>query len=398
MPQVAQRTFQFKEAPKPNGQCKFYIYGYPKGKREVHWFRTETEAKAEMKRLNDQIYAFGVNATVSGVEIRTIRECAAMLEPYGKSVYDAVHHYISYLKEKAKSISISLMSEKVRAEFRRQAGSVINGRHEISKGHTQNMMQALNGLVAEFGERNANEVSCNQLKMCIAEEDWSIKTKNNRLGYWRLAFETAKDLEIIAANPMADLKKFKNSAGKEIVILTPEQTADLLNVADPLALPSLVIGAFAGVRRSERLQMDWSMIDLEKARITLPPTITKTREGRRIEMMPNLIEWLRPLAHEGNLVEVSEDKHDKLIRDAKQATALVNGEDDFQNALRRSFITYFRELTGSDDRTIRAAGHSHKTDKEYCSIRVEKEQAERYFAIRPKPTSPTNIIQMTVAA
>jgi integrase len=133
---------------------------------------------------------------------------------------------------------------------------------------------------------SVNDVSVNQLKMQVAEEDWSIKTKNNALGYWRLAFETAKDLEIIDVNPMSDLKKFAKSAGKEIVLLTSDQTSALLNAADPMVLPSLLIGAFAGVRRSERLQMDWSMINLQKARITLPPTITKTREGRRIEMMP----------------------------------------------------------------------------------------------------------------
>ncbi len=396
MPQVAQKTFEFKEAPKANGKCKFYIYGYPKGKREVYWFRSKEEAKKEMNTRNDQICAFGVNNTVSGDEIRTIRECVALLESEpstrGKTIYDAVHQYIADCKAKAKSISVVRMCEKVRAEFRRQAGSMTEGRHEISKGHNQNMMQALNDLVAEFGERNVNEVTCNQLKMRVAEEDWSIKTKNNRLGYWRLAFQTAKDLEIIAVNPMADLKKFKDSVAKEIVILTPERTSALLNAADSLVLPSLIIGAFAGCRRSERLQMDWSMIDLDKARITLPPTITKTREGRRIEMLPNLIEWLRPFAEKsGKLIEVSEDTHDKLVRKAKLATGLVNGDDDFQNALRRSFITYFREFTGSDDRTIRAAGHSHKTDKQYCSIHVEKEDALRYWNILPT-NQPANVV------
>ena len=50
MPQVAHKTFQFKEAPIPNGRCKFCIYGYPNGELEKLWFRTEKEAKEEMKR------------------------------------------------------------------------------------------------------------------------------------------------------------------------------------------------------------------------------------------------------------------------------------------------------------------------------------------------------------
>jgi hypothetical protein len=111
-----------------------------------------------------------------------------------------------------------------------------------------------------------------------------------------------------------------------------------------------------------------------------------------------LIEWLRPFAEKsGKLIELSEDTHDKLVRKAKLATGLVNGDDNFQNALRRSFITYFREFTGSDDRTIRSAGHTHKTDKEYCSIHVEKEDAERYWAIQP-PGAPVNVVPLTAAA
>jgi integrase len=381
MPQIAQKTFEFKEAPKPNGQCKFYIYGYPKGRREVYWFRTAKEAKAEMKIKNDQICIFGVNNTVSGDEIRTIRECVAMLSEFpGATVYDAVHHYIAHRRAQSKAVSVAQMGEKVLAEYRRQ---LTQG--EISPGHAQNIQGALKGLIREFGERDASKISCNQLRMDVAEEDWSIHTKNNRLKDWHLAFEVAKDLEVLPVNPVAGLKGFKDTkAKKDIVILTPEHVIALLKGADPLVLPSLVIGAFAGVRRSERLQMDWSMIDLGKARITIPASISKTRSERRIEMMPNLVEWLRPLAKDGKVIDVSEDKHDNLVREAKKATGLVNGEDDFQNALRHSFVTYFYCFTGSLERSLDAAGHDYKTHKRYYrSDKVEKVEAERYWAIKP---------------
>jgi integrase len=108
----------------------------------------------------------------------------------------------------------------------------------------------------------------------------------------------------LAVNPVSGLKGFKDTdAKKDIVILTPGEVMALFKAADPLVLPSFVIGAFAGVRRSERLQMDWSMIDLGKARITIPARISKTRQERRIEMMPNLIEWLRPFVKDGKVIE-----------------------------------------------------------------------------------------------
>jgi hypothetical protein len=68
----------------------------------------------------------------------------------------------------------------------------------------------------------------------------------------------------------------------------------------------------------------------------------------------------------------------------KVATGLVNGEDDFQNALRHSFVTYFYCFTGSLERSLDAAGHDFKTHKKnYRSDKVEKEEAIKYWEIKP---------------
>jgi len=120
MPQVASKTFEFKEAPKPNGKCKFYIYGYPKGKREVVWFRTEKDAKKEMKLRNDQITAFGVNAMVTGEEARILNDNVAMLAEIGessRSIYTAVDEYIARRKTQGKSITVEQLCNRVVAYY-----------------------------------------------------------------------------------------------------------------------------------------------------------------------------------------------------------------------------------------------------------------------------------------
>jgi len=120
MPQVASKTFEFKEAPRPNGRCKFYIYGYPKGKREVVWFRTEKDAKKEMKLRNDQITAFGVNAMVTGEEARILNDNVARLAEIGesrRSIYTAVDEYIARRKAQGKSITVEELCNRVVAYY-----------------------------------------------------------------------------------------------------------------------------------------------------------------------------------------------------------------------------------------------------------------------------------------
>jgi integrase len=384
--------FQVKHSVSGNGPCHWcVILRRPGGKKIRYWFRTKEKAEAKCRERNLELSAMGTDAmTLSASLADTARKGEGKLQSFGWSLQQAVDFTVDHLTRLSQSISVALMGEKVRAEFARQFE-----KGEISKGHAKNVKQSLNGLIREFGERNVCEITCNQLRMDVGEEDWTIHTKNNRLKDWHLAFETAKDMEIVPVNPVAGLKGFKDTAAKkDIVILTPEEVTALLKAADPLVLPSLLIGAFAGCRRSERLQMDWSMIDLTlpgstasapgKARIKIPASISKTRRERRIEMMPNLVEWLRPLVKDGKLIEVNEDKHDKLVRDAKVATGLVNGEDDFQNALRHSFVTYFYCFTGSLERSLDAAGHDFKTHKKnYRSDKVEKEEAVKYWEIKP---------------
>ena len=70
--------------------------------------------------------------------------------------------------------------------------------------------------------------------------------------------------------------------------------AKLLAVADPEIIPYFALGAFAGIRSEERRKMDWSMIDLNKKRITIPLNVATIGEEGRIPIYDNLLERLTP--------------------------------------------------------------------------------------------------------
>jgi integrase len=69
-----------------------------------------------------------------------------------------------------------------------------------------------------------------------------------------------------------------------------------LAAAPPKLIPPLVIGAFAGLRASEVLRLDWQDVDLVRGLIHVASHKTKTARRRLVTIEPNLAAWLAPFA------------------------------------------------------------------------------------------------------
>jgi integrase len=162
-------------------------------------------------------------------------------------------------------------------------------------------------------------------------------------------------------------------------ILTVEQTARLLETAEGDMLAYCAIGAFAGLRRSEIVQLDWSEIDFESDLIEVSAQKSKTAQRRHVTLQPNLRQWLLPLRkHSGPVVAVNYGR--RLVATRRRA-----GLTDWpQNALRHSFgschLAHFKNAA----LTALEMGHTDArvTFRHYREL-VKPRDAERYWNIRP---------------
>ena len=76
-------------------------------------------------------------------------------------------------------------------------------------------------------------------------------------------------------------------------------------------------------------------------------------------------------------------KGDSLIRKAKAATGLINGEEEeLQNYFRRSFVSYYSAVTPNLQDVLDAAGHGFEHYKKNYRAKVELEDAQRYWNIK----------------
>jgi len=107
MPRPRPTLFEVRYSAKPNRDNHWRIVGWKHGKRTQYWFKSEDDAQKAADDLNAEITAHGTQAALSSADRLRAIHAAERLRPYGKTIDDAVNHYISYLDQLAASVPFS---------------------------------------------------------------------------------------------------------------------------------------------------------------------------------------------------------------------------------------------------------------------------------------------------
>ena len=174
-----------------------------------------------------------------------------------------------------------------------------------------------------------------------------------------------------------DVEKETEDEG-EVEVFTPAEIQTLLASAKEDLLPAVVIGAFAGLRSEEIRRLDWADVKMREGHIEVRKAITKTRVRRFVTMHANLKAWLMPHVRESGPVCEYANYGNQLLKLAK-----VSGVEWKRNGLRHSFVSY--RVAESDDiqKTSIEAGNSPKVITQNYLKCVTKEQAVKWFSVRP---------------
>ena len=371
---------KYSDSNRPH--LKFVVNYREAGKRKRTFFETKDQASSFAAFKNDELKRNGIAHAEFPEKLRHMaQEAVEQLKPFGKSIRDAVTHYVAYLKANEKSCTATqLVSELLKAK---EADGV-------SEWHLRDIRSRLTVFGEKFDGRMVATITSKEIDDWLRSLPFSPLTRNHYRGLVVLAFNFAVRCGYAISNPALRAAKAK-VVGDAPGILTVSETARLLEAASSDVLPYIAIGLFAGLRRAEIHRLDWREIDFESGLIEVTARNAKTAQRRFVAMQPNLREWLLPLRkHSG---KVTPQSSFVFRQSFEQARARAGITDWPENALRHSFASYHLAQFKNAASTSLELGHhdSRITFAHYREL-VKPKDAERYWNVKPTPVS--KVVQM----
>jgi integrase len=185
----------------------------------------------------------------------------------------------------------------------------------------------------------------------------------------------------------------KIKPGHDVVTWSPLEAELLLANVSPKWMPCLVLGLFAGLRKSEILRLDWSAFkwDLLDRNAQSAPVIAVTRKiarkirvDRLVPIGQNLLKWLAPYRdrvgplYPGNF-KTNENSCCRETARLRRATGLPRKD----NANRHSFGTYRLAITKNYEQVALEMGNSARKVRENYNDPKPEPEAVRYFELAP---------------
>lgn len=170
----------------------------------------------------------------------------------------------------------------------------------------------------------------------------------------------------------------------EIEIYTPDEMKSLLTAADTKLIPFLTIGAFAGLRSSEILRLDWADVRLEGAEpciVVQKGKVKKRGKSRRIvPMSDNLKAWLTPVAKKKGPVFPYGKTYVYELLEALAPKAKIEWK---ANALRHSYISYrVMKIKNVPQVALECGNSPQMIDSNYREL-VSEADAGVWFSLAP---------------
>jgi integrase len=364
------RVRRYSDSNRPH--LKFVVNYRESGKRKRSFFEAEAQAKSFAAFKNAELARNGAEGAEFPTSLRVEAQNAVKaLKPFpGKTITDAVKHYVAHLEASEKSCTAEQLVNELHAAKKADG---------VSERHLRDIRSRLSAFAQKFDGQMVATITSKEIDTWLRSLPVAPLTRNHYRQVLVLAFNFAVRAGYATANPAADAAKAK-VVDEAPEILSVSEAARLLEAATPDILPYLAIGLFTGLRRAELERLDWSEIDFESNLFEVKAAKSKTAQRRFVTMQPNLRKWLLPLRqHKGSVTPQSCFR--ELFEQARAAAGITEWPE---NALRHSFASYHLAHFQNAAVTALQLGHhdSRITFAHYREL-VKPKEAARYWNIKP---------------
>lgn len=256
-----------------------------------------------------------------------------------------------------------------------------------SEWHLMSLRSTLKGFGERFGERPIDSLTREEVETWIGERDVGPRRWNNIIETIISLYRFARREGFLTAelHPIEtiDRKAVKVTVGT----YTPEELKRILAAAASTDwLPSIVLGAFAGLRpeeiapdpRTSKAGLCWENILWEKGKIDVPAEVSKVRRRRFVPLHPAAAAFLAPWRSASGPV-VPRKRLTLAMRPIAEASKVKLKS----NGLRHSYASYRLAILRNVHELALEMGNSQGIiHTHYLDLKHEDEATE-WFAVRP---------------
>lgn len=361
-----------------SGQESFQVdLGSVEGKRKRVNFGTKAEAEtfAEQSRIAKANEGMAAFTLAQDIRLDALK-ANQMLAPHGVTILEAA----KYFEKHVLAYKTAPPIKEVVARYIADSKSKNLRPRTITDLETR-----LYPFSADFGERRLSEVTLDELKDWINDENLQMRTRINYLTKISQLYNYAlkRPVKWVDTN-LTELIDRPTVEETTPEVFTVEQAKALLENAGKFGLiPYIALGLFAGLRSAEMMRLDSKDISFENSTIKVGADVAKKRAQRNVDIQPALSAWLAPLADKlrqgGPIVNQSKFRMNKeLLLDAAKIERWP------ENGLRHSFASYHLAQFNSSDSTAFQMGHrSTEIVHRYYKALVLKTEADKFWNLRP---------------
>lgn len=357
------------------------------GKNRDKGFKTKADAETWAEERRRESLLSGTDSIITSAERAAVIDFRDDLKVLGVDLREALQAGVDLLEKNNRSCLVSDLVDRVISERERR---------DLSDRYLQDLRSRLRRFERDFGYRSVASISRDEIGDWLRDLKVAPVTTNNYRTALAVMFSDAVVDGYIDENPAKKVKRTKVVEG-EVGVLTPYELSRLLAASGEDILPVVLIGAFAGVRRSELEVLDWQDIDMVDKHIRIRAKNAKSSRNRLIPILDNLHKWLLPYVRNSGRVWPSNGRklYDKARReggfgvpgsesDKELATGLKLDRPWPENALRHSYASYWLAKFQRADELALNLGHldTKIIFSNYRAI-VKASDAENYWAISP---------------
>jgi len=245
-------------------------------------------------------------------------------------------------------------------------------------------------VAASFGETPIHTLTATHLKEWLhaefkqkGQDHVHPSTFNSHRKRMATLWKWCRDEGFLPKNAQTEIEQVKTIREKslEIGILKVSECAAILALIRkdrPACLAAVVLGAFAGLRRSEIHAQAWDGIDLSRGILSVTKAKQNTPSKRIVHLCPAAVQWLRVCPRDGELIAPS------WGIDRLRALVIKSKISCPNNCFRHSFITYRVAATGNVEETSLEAGTSPTLVFKHYREVVGKDEGKAWFELTPK--------------